>query len=88
MQEKKESKLQKELDKAKKMIADLTAALKALKAELAQHKSVLGKLNRIDLEQENAELKARIRWYDTIIDTKKLRELFSRYDHRRQQERQ
>lgn len=85
-QEKKESRLQKELDKAKKMIADLTAALKALKAELAQHKSVLGKLNRIDLEQENAELKARIRWYDTIIDTKNLRELFSRYDHRRQQE--
>ena len=70
------------------MIADLTAALKALKAELAQHKSILGKLNRIDLEQENAELKARIRWYDTIIDTKNLRELFSRYDHRRQQERQ
>ena len=86
-QEKGESRLQKELDKAKKMIADLTAALKALKAELAQHKSVLGKLNRIDLEQENAELKARIRWYDTIIDTKNLRELFSRYDHRRQQER-
>ena len=70
------------------MIADLTAALKAVKEELAQHKSVLGKLNRIDLEQENAELKARIRWYDTIIDTKNLRELFSRYDHRRQQERQ
>ncbi|MBQ9717842.1 MAG: plasmid recombination protein [Clostridia bacterium] len=88
MQEKKESRLQKELDKAKKMIADLTAALKALRAELAQHKSVLSKLNRIDLEQENAELKARIRWYDTIIDTKNLRELFSRYDHRRQQERQ
>ncbi len=87
MQEKKESKLHKALDKAKKMIADLTAELKAVRAELAHHKSVLGKLNRIDLEQENTELKARIRWYDTIIDAKNLRELFRRYDHHRQQER-
>ena len=88
MQEKKESKLKKALEKARKMVEDLTAELKAVKAELAQHKSVLNKLNRIDLEQENAELKARIRWYDTIIDAKNLRELFSRYDHRRQKERQ
>ena len=86
-QERKESRLQKELDKAKKMIADLTAALKAVKEELAQHKSIRAKLNNT-LQQENAELKAIIRWYDTIIDTKNLRELFSRYDHRRQQERQ
>ena len=86
-QERKESRLQKELDKAKKMIADLTAALKAVKEELAQHKSVRAKLNNT-LQQENEQLKARIRWYDTIIDTKNLRELFSRYDHRRQQERQ
>ena len=75
------------MDKAKKMIADLTAALKALKAELAQHNSIRAKLNNT-LQQENEQLKARIRWYDTIIDTKNLRELFSRYDHRRQQERQ
>ena len=87
MQEKKESRLQKELDKAKKMIADLTAALKAVKEELAQHKSIRTKLNNT-LQQENEQLKARIRWYDTIIDVKNLRELFSRYDHRRQQERQ
>ncbi len=87
IQEKKESKLKKALEKARKMVEDLTAELKAVKAELVQHKSVLNKLNRIDLERENAELKARIRWYDTIIDAKNLRELFSRYDHRRQQER-
>ena len=69
------------------MIADLTAALKAVKEELVQHKPVRAKLNNT-LQQENEQLKARIRWYDTIIDTKNLRELFSRYDHRRQQERQ
>ena len=86
-QERKESRLQKELDKAKKMIADLTAALKAVKEELAQHKSIRAKLNNT-LQQENEQLKARIRWYDTIIDTKNRRKLFSRYDHHRQQERQ
>lgn len=42
VQEKNESKLQKALDKAKKMIADLTAELKAVKAELLEYKSVLG----------------------------------------------
>jgi len=88
VQEKKESKLQKALDKAKKMIADLTAELRAVKAELLEYKSVIGKLDRAGLERENAELREKIWWYDSIIDTKNLRELFSRYDHRRQQERQ
>ena len=88
VQEKKESKLQKALDKAKKMVADLTAELKAVKAELAQHKSVLGKLDRAGLERENAELREKVRWYDSIIDAKNLRNLFTRHDHRRQQERQ
>jgi len=87
-QEKKESRLQKELDKAKKMIADLTAALKAVKAELLEYQSVLGKLDRAGLERENAELRDKVRWYDSIIDAKNLRNLFIRRDHHRQQERQ
>ena len=88
VQEKKESKLQKALDKAKKMIADLTAELKAVKAELLEYQSVIGKLDRAGLERENVELREKIRWYDSIIDTKNLRNLFIRHDHRRQQERQ
>ncbi len=88
VQEKKESKLQKALDKAKKMIADLTAELKAVKAELLEYKSVIGKLDRAGLERENAELREKVRWYDSIIDAKNLRNLFIRHDHRRQQERQ
>ncbi len=88
VQEKKESKLQKALDKAKKMIADLTAELKAVKAELLEYQSVIGKLDRAGLERENAELREKVRWYDSIIDAKNLRNLFTRHDHRRQQERQ
>lgn len=88
VQEKRESKLQKALDKAKKMIADLTAELKAVKAELLEYKSLIGKLDRIGLERENAELREKVRWYDSIIDAKNLRNLFTHHDHRRQQERQ
>ena len=88
VQDKNESKLQKALDKAKKMIADLTAELKAVKAELLEYKSVIGKLDRAGLERENAELREKVRWYDSIIDAKNLRNLFTRHDHRRQQERQ
>ncbi len=88
VQEKKESKLQKALNKAKKMIADLTAELKAVKAELAQYKSFIGKLNRIELEKENAELREKVRWYDSIIDAKNLRNLFTRHNHHKQHERQ
>ena len=88
VQEKNESKLQKALDKAKKMISELTAELKAVKAELLEYKSVIGKLDRAGLERENAELREKVRWYDSIIDAKNLRNLFIRHDHRRQQERQ
>jgi len=88
VQDENESKLQKALDKAKKMIADLTAELKAVKAELLEYQSVLGKLDRAGLERENAELREKVRWYDSIIDAKNLRNLFIRHDHRRQQERQ
>ncbi len=87
VQERKESKLQKALDAAKKLITELQAELKAVKDELVQYKSVLGKLDRAGLERENAELREKVRWYDSIIDAKNLRNLFTRHDHRRQQER-
>ena len=88
VQEKKESKLQKALDAANKLVSKLKAELKAVKAELLEYKSVLGKLDRAGLERENAELREKVRWYDSIIDAKNLRNLFTRHDHRRQQERQ
>ena len=84
MQEKKESKLQKELDKAKKMIADLTAALKAVKEELAQHKSVRAKLNDT-LVQENEQLKSELRQYKSVIERYNLWNFFGRHDRLREQ---
>jgi len=86
VQEKKESKLQKALEKAKKMIADLTAELKAVKEELAQHKSVLGKLDRAGLERENEELKSELRQYKTVIERHNLWNFFGRHDRPREQQ--
>ena len=84
MQEKKESKLQKALDKARKMIADLTEELKAVKAELAQHKSVRAKLNDT-LKQENEQLKSELRQYKSVIERHNLWNFFGRYDRPREQ---
>ena len=84
MQEKKESKLQKALDKARKMIADLTAELKAVKEELAQHKSVRAKLNDT-LVQENEQLKSELRQYKSVIERHNLWNFFGRHDRPREQ---
>ena len=74
VQEKQESKLKKLLKEAKKTIADLKAkneslvtALSAVKAELAEYKSVRGRLRTADLEQENDRLRKRIRTYEDVI---------------------
>ena len=84
MQEKKESKLQKALDKARKMIAALTEELKAVKAELAQHKSVRAKLNDT-LTQENEQLKSELRQYKSVIERHNLWNFFGRHDRPREQ---
>ena len=84
VQEKKESKLQKALDKAKKMIADLTAELKALKEELTQHKSLHAKLNDT-LVQENEQLKSELRQYKSVIERHNLWNFFGRHDRPREQ---
>jgi len=86
VQEKNESKLHKALEKAKKMIADLTAELKAVKAELAQHKSVIGKLDRAGLERENEELKSELRQYKAVIERYNLWNFFGRHDRPREQQ--
>lgn len=85
-QEKQEGKLKKLLKDAKETIADLKAKieslvteLSAVKAELAQYKSIRGKLRTADLEQENDRLRSRLRTYEDVISRNNLWSYFSRY---------
>ncbi len=82
-QEKKESKLQKALDAANKMIAelkntiaDLTRKLSAATKELAEYTSVRGQLRTADLEQENDRLRSRLRTYEEVISRNNLWDFF------------
>lgn len=82
-QEKKESKLQKALDAANKLIAelkntitDLTRKLSAATKELAEYKSVRGQLRTADLEQENDRLRSRLRTYEEVISRNNLWDFF------------
>lgn len=70
--EKKESKLQKALDAANKMIAKLKAEIDGLKQELSAYKSVRSKLRTSDLEIENAELRGKVRSYEDVIQRNNL----------------
>lgn len=82
-QEKKESKLQKALDAANKMITelkntitDLTRKLSAATKELAEYKSVRGQLRTAELEQENNRLRSRLRTYEEVISRNNLWDFF------------
>ena len=86
VQEKQEGKLKKLLKDTKKTIADLKAKveslvteLSAVKAELAQYKSVRGKLNAAIVEQENERLRSRLRTYEDVIFRNNLWSYFSRH---------
>ena len=85
-QEKKEHKLQKALDAAHKLIAelkntvaDLTRKLAATTKELAEYKSVRNKLNAANVEQENERLRNRLRTYEDVISRNNLWYYFSRH---------
>ena len=85
-QEKKEHKLQKALDAANKIIAelkntmaDLTRKLAAATKELAEYKSVRSKLNAANVEQENERLRNRLRTYEDVISRNNLWSYFSRH---------
>ena len=85
-QEKKEHKLQKALDAANKIIAelkntiaDLTRKLAAATKELAEYKSVRNKLNAANMEQENERLRNRLRTYEDVISRNNLWSYFSRH---------
>ena len=83
-QEGREGKLKKLLKEARNTIADLkvkvqslAAELSAVKAELAQFKSVRGQLRTAELEQENDCLRSKLRSYETVIERNNLRSYFS-----------
>lgn len=76
VQERKESKLQKALDSALKMISELKAKVAALTAELAEYKSVRGQLNTAGLEQQNELLRNKLHRYETVIERNGLWNLF------------
>mgnify|MGYP001244415952 CR=1 FL=1 len=86
VQEKQESTLKRLLKEAKKTIADLKntitdlkAQLAAAKAEIAKYKSVRGDLRTGQLEQENKDLRSKLRRYEEIIDRNSLWAYFSRH---------
>lgn len=81
-----ESKLKKLLKEAKKTIADLKAKIESLVAELAtvkeelkQYKFVRGQLRTADLEQENDQLRKRIRTYEDVISRNNLWPFFPKH---------
>ena len=77
-QEKKERHLQKLLDAANKLISELKSKIAELTAELAEYKSVRGKLRTSELEKENDELRGKLRSYENVIDRHDLWHLFGR----------
>lgn len=78
-QEKKESKLQKALDAAHKLIAELKAQVAALTKELFEYKSIHKKLNTVGLEQENEVLRGKVHSYESVIERNNLWSIFDRH---------
>ena len=74
--EKKESKLQKALDAANKLIAKLKAEIDSLKQEISDYKSVHSKLRAAELERENTELRGKVRSYEDVIQRNNLWRFF------------
>lgn len=79
VQERKESKLQKALEAALKMVNELKTKVAALTAELAEYRSVRGQLHTADLERENSELRGKLRKYEDVISRNNLWSYFSRH---------
>ena len=74
--EKKESKLQKALDAANRLIARLKEEIAGLKQELSEYKSVRSKLRTSDLERENAKLRGKVQRYEDVIQRNNLWHFF------------
>ena len=78
-QEKKESKLQKALDAANRLITELKARVASLSTELSEYKSIRSKLNAAGIEQENEALRGKVRRYEAVIERNGLWHLFGRH---------
>lgn len=78
-QEKKDSKLQKALDAANKLIAELKAKIASLTKELSEYKSARGKLQAAGLEQENETLRNKLHSYEAVIERNNLWSYFARH---------
>ena len=78
-QEKKDSKLQKALGAANKLIAELKAKIASLTRELSEYKSARGKLQAAGLEQENEALRSKLRSYEAVIERNNLWSYFARH---------
>ena len=76
VQERKESKLQKALDAANRLIAKLKTEIAGLKQELSEYKSIRSKLRTSDLERENAELRGKVQLYEDVIQRNNLWHFF------------
>ena len=84
IQDRKESKLQKALEAAMKMISELKAKVAALTAELTEYKSIRSQLRTAGLEKENSELRSKFRGYENVISWNNLWSYF--LQHRRRNE--
>ena len=90
VQERKESKLQKALEAAMKVISELKAKVAALTEELAEYKSVRSQLNNAELDRQNGLLRNKLHRYETVIEQNGLWNLFRpnrKIYHMRQEER-
>ena len=76
VQERKESKLQKDLEAAMKVISELKAKVAALTEELAEYKSVRSQLNNAELDRQNGLLRNKLHRYETVIEQNGLWNLF------------
>ena len=74
--EKKESRLQKALEAANRLIAKLKAEIVGLKQELSEYKSIRSKLRTSDLERENAQLRRKVQRYEDVIQHNNLWHFF------------
>ena len=74
--ERQESKLQKLLDAANRLIADLRSQIATLTQELSKYKSVRNRLSNANLEQENERLRGKIRTYEDVISRNNLWNFF------------
>lgn len=81
VQERREGKLQKALDAAKRLIAELKAEIASLKKELLEYKSVYNSLRTAELERENSMLRRKLGDYESVIQRNNLRRFFR---HRRE----